>query len=280
MQPIALWPRLGEVTAAVVNLYLDLIERCLTRSQFGPPYELAGPPPGTLRGTAFRLVRRLLPQGLEIVRRGTIEAREQGHVWPADAETMIGLARLRNIRECVVRVLEAGVPGDLLEAGVWRGGTAIYMRAILKAYGVTDRSVWVADSFRGLPKPRDPRDTIDWSGFTQLAVPLEEVRQNFARYGLLDEQVRFVEGFFVDSLPTAPVERLAVLRIDADMYESTMDVLNALYRKVQRGGFVIVDEYVSVDPCRRAVDEYRARHAIAEPITPVDDSAAYWRVAE
>ena len=260
------------------TLYLDLLERCLTRTGFQPPYQRAGPPRGTLRAKAFRLVRSALPPSYEIVRRASVEAQQGGHIWPADAETMIGLARLRNIRDLVLSALERGVSGDLLEAGVWRGGAAIYMRAVLKAYAVEDRSVWVADSFRGLPPPEHPADTIDWSRFSQLAVPADEVRTNFERYGLLDDRVRFIEGFFSDTLRTSPVHGLALLRIDADMYSSTMDVLTALYAKVSSGGFVIVDDYGAVDACRQAVDRFRSERHVAAPLERIDTSGVYWKV--
>ena len=258
------------------TLYLDLLEKCLTRTIFGAPYHLVAPRRGTPAGMLFRAVQRLLPFDLEIVRRVTVEARDGGDIWPTDAETMIGLPRLRNLRDCVVSVIEDSVSGDLLEAGVWRGGSTIYMRAILRALAVRDRAVWVVDSFRGLPPSSHPLDTIDFSGWSQLAVSADDVRENFRRYDLLDDQVRFVEGFFADSLPSAPIDRLAILRIDADMYASTMDVLVPLYDKLSPGGFVIIDEYFSVEPCRRAVDEFRGARGIAEPIQRVH-TAGFWR---
>ena len=155
-------------------------------------------------------------------------------------------------------------PGDLIETGVWRGGATIFMRAILKARGVTDRLVWVADSFAGLPPPdtaRYPQDEgITLHQFPQLAVPLERVQDNFRRYGLLDEQVRFLKGWFRDTLPTAPIERLAILRLDGDLYESTIQALDSLYHKLSVGGFVIVDDYGNVAACRQAVHDFRAEH--------------------
>src|ERR1700677_3667599 len=146
-----------------------------------------------------------------------VPVRVEGRDWPARAHTMIGLKRLANVRECAESVLADNVPGDLIETGVWRGGTTIFMRAILKVHGVTDRLVWVADSFAGLPPPdlaRYPLDRgITRHQFPQFAITLERVQDNFRRYGLLDEQVRFLKGWFRDTLPHAPIERLAVLQI-------------------------------------------------------------------
>jgi hypothetical protein len=148
--------------------------------------------------------------------------REQGLGWPIQADTMIGLKRLDNIQFCVENVLKDDIPGDLIETGAWRGGACIFMRAILAAHGITNRRVFVSDSFEGLPKPdanRYPQDRGDKHFIERfLAVSQEEVEQNFRKYGLLDEQVVFLKGWFKDTLPSAPIEKLAVMRLDGDMY--------------------------------------------------------------
>jgi O-methyltransferase len=177
-------------------------------------------------------------------------------------------------------VIRRGVPGDLIETGVWRGGATIFMRAVLAAYGDTGRSVWVADSFRGLPKPSgkyeaDRHDAF-WR-FSELAVSADEVRANFARYRLLDDRVRFLEGFFSDTLAEAPIEQLAVARLDGDMYESTIVALEALYPKLSPGGYLIVDDYGAVGACSQAVDDYRRDHQITEPLVEIDWSGVYWQ---
>jgi O-methyltransferase len=203
-----------------------------------------------------------------------------GGGWPVSAETMLGTARLDNIEQCVRTVVADGVPGDLIETGVWRGGGSILMRAVLAAYGDTTRRVWVADSFQGLPRPdpaKFPADTGDshWR-YSELAVDVDEVRANFARYGLLDDQVRFLVGWFADTLRTAPIDRLAVLRLDGDMYGSTMDALEPLYPKLSPGGFVIVDDY-ALAGCRRAVDDFRRANNIDEELVRIDRWAVMWR---
>jgi Macrocin-O-methyltransferase (TylF)/Methyltransferase domain len=170
------------------------------------------------------------------------------------------------------------VPGDFLEAGVWRGGTCIFMRALLKLRGITDRTVWVADSFEGLPKPSlDADRNYDLSAISMLSVSQEDVQAAFQRFGLLDGQVKFLKGWFKDTLPNAPVERLAVLRMDGDLFESSTDILKALYHKVAPGGFVIVDDYYAAPPCKAAVDEFRARTGIAAPIRDIDGTGVFWR---
>jgi O-methyltransferase len=245
-----------------VELYLDLLKKVLTRSLFVDG-DLAIDP----------------RTGVHVATKPS--ARAIGRDWPVEAETMVGLRRLENIQACVTDVLRRGVPGDLIETGVWRGGAAIFMKAVLAALGDTERSIWVADSFAGLPRPDPERYPADAdSRFYKkkfLAVPVEEVMANFARFGLLDERVRFLIGWFKDTLPAAPIERLAVARLDGDMYESTMDALRNLYPKLSVGGYLIIDDYAGVAACRQAVEDYRAEHGIDEPIEEIDWTGRYWQ---
>lgn len=246
----------------VRELYLDLLKRSLLNTLYDDPDQLVMTPSG-----------RRVPAA-QIWERG-------GRAWLTPAHTMIGRKRLENIQFCLERALADGIPGDVIETGVWRGGATIFMRGILKAHEVTDRFVWVADSFEGLPSPdaaNYPADTgLDLSAIPELAVSLATVRDNFARYGLLDDQVRFLKGYFKDTLPGAPIEKLAVLRLDGDLYESTLQSLDHLYPKVSPGGFVIIDDFNAIEPCRRAVRDYLGAHRISVELHPVDWTAVYWR---
>jgi len=110
-----------------------------------------------------------------------------------------------------------------------------------------------------------------------MAVSLEEVQNNFKKYGLLDDQVKFLKGYFIDTLPKAPIERLAVLRVDGDLYESVKQTLDYMYPKVSPGGYILLDDYGDhLPPARKAVDDYRQAHGITEPIKRVDWSGAFW----
>lgn len=196
------------------------------------------------------------------------------------SHTMIGRARLENLQSCALTALAENVPGDFMECGVWRGGAAILMKAILSLVQEESRSVWLADSFKGLPVPSRPEDEgfdLSAAKYPLLAVGRDTVERTFRDYGLLDERVHFVEGWFKDSLPELRVRELALLRVDGDLYESTMDVLTALYDRVSLGGFLIVDDYGLFEPCRQAVDEFRERRGIEEPIHKVDWTGVYWR---
>jgi O-methyltransferase len=210
-----------------------------------------------------------------------LNERFDGRVWPEFAHTMIGLPRLNNLQFCVEQVIKDGVPGDLIETGVWRGGACILMRGVLAAYEVHDRVVWAADSFEGLPKPNSekaPKDRGDrHHTYRELVVGLDAVKRNFEAYGLLDEQVRFLKGWFKDTLPGAPIKEISVCRLDGDMYESTMDALEVLYPKLSVGGYLIVDDYGAVPGCKAAVDDYRKEHKIGDIIQDIDGWGVYWR---
>jgi O-methyltransferase len=264
------------------ELYLDLLKKCLTRSIFE-------------KLTVDELSKRAL--GLD---------------WPTEkpgmiaAETMIGTARLDNIQTCVQEIVGDMIHGDLCETGVWRGGATIFMAACLRTYSEhcfsracsfdvyspacdcdclacagakRRRSVWVCDSFEGLPPPnaaKYPQDTNDpHHTYKFLAVAQDEVQRNFFRYGLLDSNVKFVKGFFKDSLP-GPIDRLSLLRLDGDMYESTIQVFEALYDRVSPGGFIIVDDY-ALHGARAATDDFRRTRSIVDPIIHIDSMGVYWR---
>ena len=280
------------------SLYLDLLQRCLTRSitegaAHAPLSKLGIASPAEVMqhpslgswiasGKAEVLLRehggRVEPQ---LRGRYDAELRREGRDWPVDAETMIGHERLKNIQLCVTDVLRRDVPGDLVETGVWRGGATILMRAILKVYGDENRRVWACDSFEGLPKPdpeKYPADRgFDFSAFEELAVSVEQVQANFVRYGLLDERVVFLKGWFKDTLPSADIGPIAVLRLDGDLYESTMDALRALYDKVSVGGYVLVDDYGDIPACKAAVEDFRAARGITDPIQAVDWTGVFWQ---
>jgi len=203
---------------------------------------------------------------------------QKGGFWPLFGYSMAGLPRLNNTQWCMEQAIMGNVPGDFIETGAWRGGMVILMRAVLEAYNVKDRKVWVADSFEGMPKPKNSSDGWDLSSISYLNVSLEDVKQNFEKFGLLDEQVHFLKGWFCDTLPYAPIEKIAVLRLDGDLYSSTMDALKSLYHKVSNGGFVIVDDYNSWPACRAAVSDFL--HDIGESpvIEKIDEEAVFWKV--
>jgi len=263
------------------ELYLTLMQACLTGTIYEdrPLKESIEDKFG--RSRIYRAVNRIWHFSVEPKFDKII--REYGWDWPSHAHTMIGTKRLANVRSLVESVIGNRVPGDLIETGVWRGGTCILMRAVLAAYRVTDKRVWVADSFQGMPTPdikRFPDDKdIIFHRYSKLAVSIDNVKQNFEKYGLLDDQVVFLKGWFKDTLPAAPIERLALIRLDGDMYESTIIPLNALYDKLSVGGYVIVDDYHVVKPCKKAVHDFCRSRGFTPQIEEIDGVGVFWRKA-
>jgi O-methyltransferase len=262
------------------DLYLDLLKRVLTGHitlgeelvelrAIGLRRRLYEPFQAFARRRGYRLLTAAPPVDPEL--------RRLGRDWPDLGHTMVGLERLSHLQGCVRAVVADDVPGDLIETGVWRGGASIFMKGALRAYGDERRTVWCADSFQGLPPPTHPRDSHDLSGIPYLEVGEAQVRRNFERYGLLDERVRFLPGWFRDTLPSAPIAALAILRLDGDLYESTTDALGPLYPKLSPGGFVIVDDYFSHPDCAAAVEDYRREHGITTPVEDIDGFGACWR---
>ena len=277
--------------AALRTLYLDLMKRSLTGALAedndsvlgGVRWQGSDSMKKRAASAAARLAGRF---NLEIAYKKPYDPalRDLGRDWPSRAESMIGLARMYNLQECIASIIEDDIPGDFIETGVWRGGACIFMRANLAAWADTDRKVWVADSFEGLPKPDPARFPADKGDelfkLGGLAVGVDQVKHNFRRYGLLDDQVEFLVGWFKDTLPVAPLDKLALIRLDGDMYESTIQAIEVLYPKLSPGGFCIIDDFGShVSQAQQAVHDYRKEHGITEEIIDIDGTGAFWRKA-
>jgi len=268
-----------------LSLYFDLLKRALSGSIYEESaWAILEPDkrPGLRRRIRTAILRAFQRRGLMVVRRQAYDARrrELGQDWPMVGLTMVGHKRLDNVRSCIETVIADNIPGDFVECGVWRGGASIYAKALFDAFGASDRTVWLADSFEGMPvlNTEEDRVDLDLSWLKYLAVTQDQVAANFRRLNLLDDNVRFIKGWFSESLPTAPIETIAILRLDGDYYTSTMAPLRSLYRKVGPGGFVIIDDYNVFAGCKRAVTEFRAAHNISAELVPIDDYAVYWRV--
>jgi len=269
----------------VTQLYIDLMKKALTHTLWVERTRSIDPstmPRSAKRLAVEGLIGILKKFGIRIVREITPDPkrRAKGEDWPEYAHTMIGLKRLTNIENCINTIISDNIRGDFIETGVWRGGAVIFMRALLKIHAVNDRIVWAADSFCGLPRPNsivypaDKNDICYQREFTSVSI--EEVKNNFQLYNLLDDQVRFLQGWFKDTLPDAPIDQLSLMRLDGDMYQSTMEALINLYPKLSIGGFVIVDDYAA-EPCKQAVRDFREREKITDTIVPIDSWSIFWR---
>jgi hypothetical protein len=268
--------------------YLRLIKRALVNLLY-PEHEIYikeleanGPPGDRLEAQrAFRDVAQRHPDRLARLVAGKGDGLTRSVRF---SHTMIGLARLENIERCAETLFTEEIEGDFLEAGVCQGGATIFMRALQHAHGQAHRRTWVVDSFCGLPPSGSPDDAryglkLDEPNVPTLACSEETVREHFARYDLLDEGSCFVAGWLAQSIPDAGIGRLALLRIDVDLYSSTSEALELLYPKLAPGGFVIIDDYGTLQCCADAVNDFRSRHGVAEPIVDIDRNGVYWRKA-
>lgn len=197
-----------------------------------------------------------------------------------DKMTLIPLIGLENIEFVLRDIKENEIKGDFVETGVWQGGACIYARAVMNELKL-EGNVYVCDSFVGLPKPdikNFPQDEGDvHSQIDVLKVSLETVTDNFLRYDLLDG-VKFVKGWFKDTMPVLKneIKSIAVLRLDGDMYESTVEVLDNLYDLVPVGGFIIIDDYC-LTRCKIAVDEFFIKKGIKSTFNRIDQCIHYWK---
>lgn len=198
------------------------------------------------------------------------------------AHSLLPIEAFQNIEECLRHIQQKQIPGHLIECGVWRGGATIFMRGCLEALNMPERCVYLADSFQGLPQPDRQAHLIDaviyelLKGLGAFRVSLDDVKSHFAAYDLLDQRVRFLPGWFHQTLPhfQAP---LALIRLDGDWYDSTKVALESLYPQLSPGGFIIIDDYFPVFGAKRAVDEFRAQNAIQAELVSVTHQIHFWQ---
>lgn len=241
-------------TPALRDAYIDLVKRAITNYHY-----LGGE-------TDFATFRSVTHYDLD---------RSQWKIETlARPLTLLTKGQLDLIEQAVASLIERQVAGDFIEAGIWRGGAVLFMRALIEAHALAGRRVFAADSFAGIPKNvRALNDPVDaWSD--RWVAPLEEVRQAIHRFGLLDDRIRFVPGFFADSLASLAGERFALIRLDSDSYDSVETSLERLYPLLSQGGIVIIDDW-HLAGCRMACLDYRSRHAIADPVQEYEANA-YW----
>lgn len=255
-------PRAAAPAESLRAAYLDLLKIALCDLAGASTLSVGADADGTVMSRELRDdARRLRVAGMD---------------WPLQGLTMVGLGRLDDLQRCVEDVVADGVEGDLIEAGSWRGGASMLMRATLDTLG-DERTVQVADSFQGFPELDDADEHgARLSAFEFLSVPEQEVRDSFARLGL-DRGIEIVPGFFEQTLVGLVGRSWAIVRLDADSYEATRLALDCLYPGLSVGGYLVIDDYGSFDGCRQAVDEFRREHGIGEPIEGIDHTGARWR---
>lgn len=215
---------------------------------------------GTLTPSEIESILAVIPYHQEIT-------------WGPDRLSMVPWTALEHLDRCIRDTIKNNVAGDFVETGAWRGGACILAKAIYNDLQV-NKKVFVVDSFEGLPKPnaeKYPDDKNDTHYLDQnMKASLETVKENFKKFELLDNDVVFIKGWFKDTLPKAPIGVISILRLDGDMYESTIDVLENLYHKLSIGGYCIIDDFQH-PACKAAIQDFRTANGITEPIRKVDD---------
>lgn len=211
--------------------------------------------------------------------------RDGGMEWPGFAFTMVGNKRLQSIKELLESIIKSNIPGDVAEMGVWRGGSSIFMRGVLRSHHQLHRKSYVCDSFSGLPPSvlREEKNR-SWDLTPFLEVSDTVVKRNFEMLGMSDPGVVFVKGFFSATMgPLAkhlPSEaKFSLLRLDGDMYESTVDVLYNLYDRLSIGGYLVMDDWFGF-PSKDACTDFFLVHGIQPKIVQVDSLSIYWRKEE
>ena len=251
-----------------VNTYIEFLHQYVCGLSYGKEEKTVGP-------SLTNDLRQTTPLDL-----GT---RATGNDWTYLGDTMTGSARLDNVRDLILDVVKSDVPGDYVETGVWRGGSSIFARGVLRALGQKHRKSFVCDSFKGLPPGDKSYHGGDkgWDNTRYLEVSSEVVAGNFNSAGLLDEKVIFAKGFFNDSMPVLvkSIDKLAIIRFDGDMYESAVDVLYHLYDKLSIGGYWIQDDWYGF-PAQDAAHEFFKVHGISPEIIRIDGLGAYWKKNE
>ena len=209
--------------------------------------------------------------------------RAGGTDWTYFGMTMTGSARLHLLLSLLRKVFESDVAGVFVETGVWRGGSSILAQGAVMAYNQSHRHIVVCDSFRGLPPGKNKHHVGDvgWDMTSYLEVSDLEVASNFQKFNLLAPNVIFAKGFFNYSMPIlrSQIQNISILRLDGDMYKSTVDVLYHLYDKVSIGGYVIVDDWFGF-PAKQACEDFFQAHNFRPVVIPVDSSSVFWQKIE
>jgi len=213
----------------------------------------------------------------------------EGRIWPDfPVMSMIGMPRLDNIQKLALDCLSNNIKGDFIEAGIWKGGAIALMAGILNITKTKNRRVIGVDSFEGIPPAKPdiyPADAVHL-GCEKIEIllnnSLEEVKGYISRMGL-DEgnNIQLIKGWFSEALPDLVRNgaEFALVRIDGDTYESTIQALENLEPCTTQGGYIIIDDYYSWDGCKKATEDYRLSKVITSPLITVDWTCAYWKKA-
>lgn len=196
----------------------------------------------------------------------------RSHYEACRSYTMTSAERMYALSNAVRYVIESDVPGSFVECGVWRGGSSMLVARVLVELGVSDRPMYLYDTFAGMAEPSAEDGVGTWDRWAKDArddhnewcfAPLEEVQRAMASTGYPEDLVHYVAGKIEDTIPGEAPNEIALLRLDTDWYASTRHGLTHLYRRLAGRGILVIDDYGHWEGARRAVDEFFADH---EPV--------------
>lgn len=190
--------------------------------------------------------------------------------------TLVGRERVLNLMRLARQIDSENIPGDVVECGVCMGGTA----AVLAHYAThsrLERTVWLFDSFQGLPQPTasDGEESHGWTG--KLVGDARKVQKILARTGADMTRVEIVPGWFQDAFAALKIPHVALLNIDADWYDSVKLCLEKFYDAVSLGGFISIDDYGHWPGCKRAVDEFFRNRNLSVALNETDYTARWFQ---
>jgi O-methyltransferase len=190
--------------------------------------------------------------------------------------TLVDPERIHSLYTLAQRIEEERIPGDVLECGVYNGGTAAIL-ARVATRSKLGRTVWLFDSFQGMPPTTevDGLEAQEWVG--KVLGSRDRVQDLLRRAGADLRRVRIVEGLFQDTFPAVQIPQIALLNIDADWYESVKLCLEKFYDFIVKGGFVSIDDYGHWPGCREAVDQFFRQRGLSYPLHKVDYSARWFQ---
>jgi O-methyltransferase len=187
--------------------------------------------------------------------------------------TMVTPDRVESLTRLAQIVEDEQIPGDIIECGVYKGGTAALL-ARTATHSSLPRTLWLFDVFSGMPPATaaDGPEAPTWVG--NLKSNPRRVERLLRRAGANLSRVRIIPGLFQHTFPSVSIPQIALLNIDADWYESVKLCLETFYDSVVPGGFISIDDYGAWPGCRRAVDEFFHSRELSFPLHPVD--TAHW----
>jgi O-methyltransferase len=201
--------------------------------------------------------------------------------------SMCDINEVDQLQELLFNVIDNRIKGSIVETGSWRGGMMMMAKAILNdlEFNPVPRQIYLFDTFKYFPEPTSNKSQKDKNIHAIVDFLFEnmhsvdQVKDNFRKFNLLDNNIHFIEGIFEDTIPITNVGDIAILRLDSDYYESTMFVLEHYYKNIVLGGFLISDDYNNhMLGCKDAIHDFRSKYDIKCPIIDSHGGSIYWRV--